>query len=248
MISLLYPRLNTHVAFEIRQRLRVATAHNGEFDRDLLEDLYNDSQSFPPSGGARVTLDALLQLRDRCLSAVRTSMETADVIQFDKSIGKELWLSSQGATGEFGEPQVWDFLTLALLPDLALHRFPPTTKEFSRRITGGDRRHVFQRLWKRWKVLGQDIVEEGILQEDEYGNIFERRLSRTSAEMSRRIYEEVAAPRQDSTTTRVFTRLFMRQLVQVSGVVHIDTTDPCYLDEIFKHVRHRTEQILAANT
>jgi len=64
---------------------------------------------------------------------------------------------------------VWSYLTLRVLPDFALWRWPDNAEE---RFLGGAERSCFQRLWQRAYILGPNLA--GDLQEDEAVNIFER--------------------------------------------------------------------------
>ena len=64
---------------------------------------------------------------------------------------------------------VWSYLTLRLLPDFALWRWPDNAEE---RFLGGSERSCFQRLWQRAYVLGGNLASQ--LKEDEAVNIFER--------------------------------------------------------------------------
>ena len=66
--------------------------------------------------------------------------------------------------------EVWSYLTLRLLPDLALWRW--NVNKTDERFLGGAERSCFQRLWLRSYVLGGDLASQ--LFEDEAVNIFER--------------------------------------------------------------------------
>lgn len=65
---------------------------------------------------------------------------------------------------------VWSYLTLRVLPDLALWRWRKNKTD--ERFLGGAERSCFQRLWLRSYVLGGDLASQ--LFEDEAVNIFER--------------------------------------------------------------------------
>ena len=67
-------------------------------------------------------------------------------------------------------PDVWSYITMRLLPDLALWRWKANKTD--ERFLGGSQRSCFQRLWLRAYVLGEDLASQ--LQEDEAVNIFER--------------------------------------------------------------------------
>lgn len=65
---------------------------------------------------------------------------------------------------------VWSYITMRVLPDLALWRW--NVNKTDERFLGGSERSCFQRLWLRSYVLGGDLASQ--LQEDEAVNIFER--------------------------------------------------------------------------
>lgn len=239
----LYPRLSAERASTQRGLL---LAGDEAFDLSLLEESLTDASAFPPTGGQRVTAEDLHRLRERCTAelslpwtgGVRTDQE------FDLRLGSLLHEESEGSAGEFGNAQVWDFLTLVLLPDLALERFPRGRTGVAARLTGGNRRHVFQRLWRRWNVFGRDIVEAQELTEDDYVALLERRLTGQNRALAVRTVSEIQRSGRSGQSRREFTRVFMRQLVQASGLVEMGEDDPDHLEALFTHVGEVTERAL----
>ena len=67
------------------------------------------------------------------------------------------------------QSEVWSYITIRVLPDLALWRWPDNAPE---RYFGNPERNAFQRLWHRSFILGPELGSE--LQEDEAISIFER--------------------------------------------------------------------------
>jgi hypothetical protein len=67
------------------------------------------------------------------------------------------------------QSEVWSYITIRVLPDLALWRWPDNAPE---RYFGNPERNAFQRLWHRSFILGPELGFE--LQEDEAISIFER--------------------------------------------------------------------------
>lgn len=239
----LYPRLSAERASVEREKLLAGEA---TFDVSLLEEALTDASSFPPTGGQRVTADELQRLRTKCVAALNLPWEEGARRdqEMDLRLGRVLHEESEGSAGEFGKAQVWDFLTLILLPDLALERFPRDRKGAVARLTGGNRRHVFQRLWRRWNVFGSVIVESQELTEDDYVALLERRLTGQNRVLAVRTVGEMRRSGRSGQSRREFTRVFMRQLVQVSGLVDMSEDDPDYLDALFTHVGEVTERAL----
>lgn len=113
------------------------------------------------------------------------------VARFDQACGELLVRQMHIVPADAGSEGVWSFLTLVVLPDIAIWRFP----ERSRRRFVGLPRNTFRRLWWRAFTLGDsnhpgdDLGEP--LGEDELVQIFERtRLSR-SAPLARAIVTAV---------------------------------------------------------
>ncbi len=89
---------------------------------------------------------------------------------FDRTLTKELpdILTDMSPADGF-QTEVWSYLTLRVLPDLALIRWPANDQE---RFLGNPERNCFQRLWQRAYVLGGELASQ--LQEDEAIKMFER--------------------------------------------------------------------------
>lgn len=103
------------------------------------------------------------------------------VYRFDQPCGDLLVAKMHIIPADAASEEVWSFLTLVVLPDIAIWRFPDLAEE---RFVGRPR-NVFRRLWWRSYTLGTvNAPREGgpePLGEDELVNIFERpTLSRTA--------------------------------------------------------------------
>lgn len=92
--------------------------------------------------------------------------------EFDYATAHLLDTSLELIPAEAANTEVWNFLTLVLLPDVAMWRYPNTddNPHFERWI--GTPRNVFRKLWWREAVLGRDLnIQVG---EDESVAIMER--------------------------------------------------------------------------
>lgn len=238
----LFPRLSTARASELRTQIIVADSPP-VFEPALLESLIRSTDAFPSTGGARINIDALLAFREECLSSV---LDPSDGAGADLALGKKLYELSHDSSGEFGNGAVWDFLTLALLPDVATQRFNLTSKDVASRLTGGNRRHVFQRLWRRWNVLGPEAVESRFFTEDEYQAVLERRITSEMPRLARGVFNEVRKSVGDGRfARREYTRLFMKQLLQTTGLVDISEDDEVHLSELMGYVSRKTTGVLS---
>ncbi|MGL3148952.1 hypothetical protein ACSS7Z_01200 [Microbacterium sp. A82] len=219
------------------------------FDAGSLEEALQDARAFPPTGGTRFTLTELLSLRQQLLEASALA-DNAGVSEhyaiFDLEIGRVFEQFGRETHGDFGNPQVWDFLTLVLVPDLAARRLggligsPSEKVSVFKRITGGDRRHIFQKLWKRWRVFGPDIVDSGQLTEDDYVATLERRITLERRQLARRVAGAIIESGYTGSARRMYARTFMRNLQQVSGLVRIRDDDADSVRTIVTHVHQQT--------
>src|SRR5690625_2323728 len=176
---ILLPRLSTEKS---TQRLDILSSGSDKetiFSESLAREFFHDDKAFPVTGGNPIDFDTLLEFHRESHSIFASlphKGQTNDFSSaFDLAFGQLLFQAFPDSTSELGVPEVWDYLTLLLLPDFAQARFPATDRGAKFRYQGGHRRHVFQRLWKRWKVLGGEIVLSGQLTEDDYQAILERK-------------------------------------------------------------------------
>lgn len=95
---------------------------------------------------------------------------TLKPIEFDQLFVKNCQILFQGIESiDMFQSEVWSYLTIRVLADLALWRWPDNAPE---RYFGNPERNAFQRLWHRSFILGPELGSE--LQEDEAISIFER--------------------------------------------------------------------------
>lgn len=105
-----------------------------------------------------------------------------NVARFDQPCGELLLEQMQIVPADAASEDVWSFLTLIALPDVALWRFPDMKDE---RFLGRPR-NAFRRLWWRaYTLAGENTPGSAAsdpLGEDELVNIFERpSIARTAA-------------------------------------------------------------------
>lgn len=110
--------------------------------------------TYAATGGARVPERTLHELRSSLVDAAQQLGFPGDVrkgvvVSFDARAARILAEQLPIAPGEASRDDVWAFLTLVLLPDIATWRF---SDQQSSRVLGGVR-NAFQRLWWRARVL-----------------------------------------------------------------------------------------------
>lgn len=237
----LLPRLSPARASELRAQV-VAARAVPDFDLALVEGEFYEKGVFPATGGTRITLEELLNLRRVCVDSVA---DAEGGLESDLRLGRVFYGLSERSAGELGNAAVWDFLTLVLLPDVATRRFGATSKTLAIRLTGGNRRHVFQRLWRRWNVLGPTAVESKFFTEDEYQAVLERRITSEMKSLALGVFEEVRRASNDvGFTRREYTRRYMTQLLQTTGIVDISENDSDHMSALLDYVTTTTKRIL----
>lgn len=132
-----------------------------------------------PTGGrpaSRAKLEAIQSLvRGLALDfGFPTKMTVSKQAEFDRICGTLLYREMDIVPADAGHREVWTFLTMVLLPEIAPWRFRDRSED---RLLGGTR-NTFQRLWWRAWSLGPDLTESPLgcppLGEDEYVQIMER--------------------------------------------------------------------------
>ena len=94
------------------------------------------------------------------------------VRSFDQPAADILYNSIDLVPAEAANGEIWNFLTLALLPDIAAWRYPNVDAKYDfERWLGGDR-NVFRKLWWRQATLGKTLNEK--IGEDEAVGVMER--------------------------------------------------------------------------
>lgn len=90
---------------------------------------------------------------------------------FDQKVTRVLHETMAIVPADAASEEVWNFLSLVVLPDVAVWRWPGRADN---RLLGHPR-NVFRRLWWRAEVVGSDLIDvPGGLGEDELVNIMER--------------------------------------------------------------------------
>lgn len=129
------------------------------------------------SATASVTADEnhLDTVRVRILAHARVhgfGVADAPTSGFDHELPRVLHGALDLPPAEAGKVEVWNYLTLVLLPDVAMWRWPnPQRKPGYERLMGKPR-NVFRRHWWRGRLLGDTLAKQ--LSEDELVQISER--------------------------------------------------------------------------
>ena len=184
--QLIYPRLLRSTALDALS----------DIEGRPLEELRSEASTWHAQAeyyatGSRVPEDRLRRLAE----AVRTKADNlgfpkppgiARQGQFDRTMPALLYKQMRIVPADAASEGVWSFLTLVLLPDIAVWRFPQQTHE---RLIGRPR-NVFRRYWWRARSLGvnpgdptSELGEDQLVQVMERPSISgSRKLARTFAQ------------------------------------------------------------------
>jgi site-specific DNA-cytosine methylase len=152
MMSFLYPRLLAEQARPLFDEYRHLGI--GELSRRFA--VTHESAVYVATGGDRVAPDQLRELRNGILDLAKQAgfPDGSDRVrnaEFDLQLAALLHAETGMVPAEAASRDVWAFLALVLLPDVAFWRYPQPPKD---RILGTDlTRHVFGRLWWRAQLV-----------------------------------------------------------------------------------------------
>lgn len=236
-----YPRLPAHVAEQL------LTLHTG---RDLVELRRLSTTADPratwyPTAPHRVAEDDLRALQ-QTVRGIATeanwpaTLSKTNGTAFDRLLAPALYRQMTIVPADAASEEVWSFLSLVLLPDIALWRWPnPLRRPGYERVIGRPR-NVFRRLWTRVHSLGEDLGAR--LYEDEAVAILERptlgahpRVARAIAQGHLTAAGEAGAARTD------ILRITARRLRRLAVVVSLESLDDTQLAEL---VRTYTEEAI----
>lgn len=151
-MSFLYPRLLAAQARPLFDEYRELTV--GELSRRVA--VAHDSAVYVATGGDRVPPAQLRELREGVLDLAKQAGFPDDSdrnrnADFDLQLAALLHAEMGMVPAEAASRDVWAFLALVLLPDVAFWRYPQPPKD---RVLGTDlTRHVFGRLWWRAQLV-----------------------------------------------------------------------------------------------
>jgi hypothetical protein len=158
---------------------------------------------------------------------------------FDQQVAVYLYERMGLVPAEASSSGVWSFLSLVLLPDVAVWRFPERHRN---RFIGSDvmigtpNRHVFGRLWARTYVFGSSLIPH--LLEDNIEGILGRPTFGGSPRIARAIGNALvcAVAEHGVTNSQNLLRDAMKRLRRLAYLVSFDTLDDDQLRVILGEV------------
>ena len=167
------------------QDFRIDNSESKYIDEYLAESLNRQDYLYDPVCNSNLVLTATeyLEIRAELVRALQESLErpsfaqldSADRQIFDHTVGTVLYANLSLTLYEASKPEVWNYLSARVLPDLAFARWAsgPERNVNLDRLLGGDR-NAFRRLHHRLVVVDgrPDFLEN--FQEDNLTAVFER--------------------------------------------------------------------------
>lgn len=254
-MSFLYPRLLTDQAkplFEDYRHLTVAELASRV-------GATHDSAVYVATGGDRVSEAELIKLRVLVVDLAKETgfpeeSSRAQNAEFDIRLAELLHAETGMVPAEAASRDVWAFLGLVLLPDVAYWRYPQPPKD---RVLGTDlTRHVFGRLWWRAQLVHSSADPEPygalkILGEAAFDQIYARRAALgASPHMVKgilRVWNELDLRGLNERNTL---RDFLKRLLRLAPFVLFDGIEEKALDSELLAVAQEsvTAQRLATST
>jgi hypothetical protein len=244
-MSLLYPRLLIEQAKPLHELYRQLPVE--ELRQRV--DTSNQSAIYAATGGDRVSTGQLAELRE---GASQLAMQfgfpgesSRDARRdFDLRLAEYLHTRMRIIPAEAASGDVWAFLALVLLPDVAYWRYPHPPGD---RMLGTDiTRHVLGRLWWRAQLVHSpedpdSYAALAVLGEAAFDQIYARRKALGGSPMIvKAILRTWSVLELDDLDERAVLRDFLQRLLRLSPFVAFEALDPAVLDGELRAVAHET--------
>lgn len=242
--QLIFPRLTDTVAAELRGGLlgRSPDAAAREFA------LSHPAAYYAAVGGVRVTADRLADVREETLESLGPLISRAFAgdlnkqtrSEMDLPLGRVLHRTMGIVPSDAASDGVWSFMSLVLLPEVTVARFPEG--HIDRWL--GRPRNALRRAWWREHVLGEVLHATGEarpLGEDELVGLFERTSiaeePRVARELGRRILAFDGPGRSD------YARRLSKRVLAEMAVVELAVLNDDEIVELVARVEQKAMTI-----
>jgi hypothetical protein len=234
-MSLLYPRLLPSPAQALYEQYRWLPIE----ELSELAAERHESAVYAATGGGRVRESELKKLRQSIVEVASKAgfphdTKSEQQTDFDLKVAEILHRTSGLAPAEAAARDIWAFLALVLLPDVACWRF---TKRTDERLLATDlTRHVFGRLWWRAELVhdpnsAQPYSALKILGEAAFDQIYARRRSLGgSPQLVRAILRVWSDIDTHDFTERTILRDFLMRLLRLGAFMSFEALEDDQLD------------------
>ncbi|MGA5148406.1 DUF6339 family protein [Streptomyces sp. I5] len=240
-MGFLYPRLLADQAKPLFHEYRELTVT----ELAARVDVTHETAVYVATGGDRVTESRLKELREGVLDLARRAgfpddSDRARNAEFDLKLAAFLHSEAGMVPAEAAARDVWAFLALVLMPDVAFWRYPQPPGD---RILGTDlTRHVFGRLWWRAQLVRAPEHPEPyhalhILGEAAFDQIYARRAALGgSPHLVRAILRVWKELDLNGLNERETLRDFLKRLLRLAPFVLFDGIGEAALDDELRAV------------
>jgi hypothetical protein len=204
----------------------------------------NPKQEWYPTVPTRISETDLSALRSGVVGIAQVhgfpnrQMRSGNTL-FDQQVAVYLYEHMGLVPAEASSGGVWSFLSLTLLPDVAVWRFPERRRN---RFIGSDvmigtsNRHVFGRLWARAYIFGPPLIPH--LLEDNIEGILGRPIFGGSQRISQAIGHALVrvVAEHNVTNSQNLLRDAMKRLRRLAYLVNFNTLDDDQLRDILTEV------------
>ncbi|WP_327409720.1 DNA cytosine methyltransferase [Streptomyces sp. NBC_01281] len=240
-MSFLYPRLLAEQARPLFEEYR----HLSTAELAGQVAVTHESAVYVATGGDRVSMRQLQELRNGVIDLAKRAgfPEESDRTrnaEFDLRLAALLHAEMGMVPAEAASRDVWAFLALVLLPDVAFWRYPQPPRD---RVLGTDlTRHVFGRLWWRAQLVRSSDDPEpysalNILGEAAFDQIYARRSALGgSPHLVRAILRVWKDLDFTGLNERETLRDFLKRLLRLAPFVLFDGIEERALDEELRRV------------
>ncbi|SNC61164.1 hypothetical protein SAMN05445756_0426 [Kytococcus aerolatus] len=241
-----YPRLDAWGANRLLEQLRPL----GVEELARRAETSHPRTHFQPTALSRKSDEDLRDLRQQALALVAGLPATREGFRaFDARMGRLMGSLVDLSPAEGGRPEVWNHMSLVLLPDLTLWRWRSSGDGSLHRdrLLGGPR-NALRRLWWRNLLLGEELVD--FLSEDELVGITERPGSLGSCPLVARAFAEVlrsqvAAGHVPAGMREAVSRAYARAALRRGAVLALPAMAEKQLESVFRGaIREATLEVL----
>ena len=204
---------------------------------DEATDLVNlsvDSVRFYETGAFRVDSAKLGDLREKVIRLAShygfpSAIVKDNKLEFDRELALVFAQEMPMLEVEASLAQVWNFLTLRVLPDVAIWRWPGNEPSAKAEVEGGRqrvhrlklvRRNVFRQAWFRQDLLGVEACK--VFEEDEFVQLTDRITLLGNSFLSQIIAQEAIRTKRRSGYNREVLRRGLRLVGQACGRIAVE--------------------------
>lgn len=249
MSGFVYPRLPLVFARARIDEIGAAVGKEGLRGVEALVTMGHPRAAPVATGGRVASTSRIADVRTAVLQAVEPwfrlgRISSDQVAAFDLTLGRALHERLEIIPADAAHDEVWSFLTLVVLPDVAVFRFPDM--HVDRLI--GTQRNALRRTWTRHEVLGDLLYStDHPLGEDELVGLFERgNLARNRA-LVRRL--ATAVLKYDGTAARSeWARELYKRVTFQTGPRLLDALSDAELDAVIAGTETATPEGKAYRT